>query len=130
MLRYRKNNQRVEFMRDLDLEPYFTRESNAFEGNDYGCPSFMFADLFSNDDEEKYMQVEKTSKYKLKSVIHHLGTSANKGHYTADVLTRNNEVEICLRCSDSVVIPNANIEDTILGPKSQKEAYMIMYERI
>ena len=135
-LRYNKINERVEFKEDIDLYPYYSaNDPDKNPGNDpeigYDCSGFMFANPFAYNDPINPLKVnvEKNTGYKLKSIIHHLGRTASRGHYTADVLTRNNCSEVWMRCSDSVVTPCTEIEDTILGQKSQKEAYMVLYER-
>ena len=129
-LRYNKINERVEFKENIDLFPYYSEndpENDPETG--YDCTGFMFANPFAHNDPIN-VNVEEKKGYKLKSIIHHLGKTASRGHYTADVLTRDNYCsEVWMRCSDSVVTPCTEIEDTILGPKSQKEAYMVLYER-
>lgn len=129
MLKYQKNNERVEFMTELNLNAYLAKET-ATTLPQCGWDAAFCSNPFTYDDEHGILDEGSSStKYKLKSVIHHIGANVNQGHYTADVLTKNKKSEIWMRCSDSVVTPCVDVENSILGRKSQKEAYMIMYEK-
>jgi len=126
-LQYRKINERVKFKNILNVGQYFSTDTPLA---DFACAGLIcdnpFTDIYAN--EIKSDNLDTT--YKLKSVVHHLGTNANRGHYTADVLTRNKDKELWMRCSDSVVTPCTDIQNAILGARSQKGAYMIMYEKL
>lgn len=114
MLRYRKINECVEYGREIDLESYYSKETPEVP---FGC-SFMCSNPFEDDEiGQKKPNVQQNTKFKLKSVIHHLGRTVSRGHYTADVLQRNEGSEVWMRCSDSVVTPCMDVENVILGDR-------------
>ena len=67
--------------------------------------------------------------YSIKSVVHHIGSTASCGHYTADVCVQNFNGEMgWQRCNDSTITSYTCKQDVLSAVKAQKTAYMIMYE--
>lgn len=137
LLSYRKNNARVHFSEELDLSPYCSPQCVSGLASTENsiipqCPVIDTDVLCSSPFSEADMTMTTTTpahtKYRLKSTIHHIGTNASRGHYSADVLTRRQGHEHWMRCSDSVVTPCPETQTTIFGETSQKRVYMLMYE--
>ncbi len=68
--------------------------------------------------------------YRLKSIVHHIGNTANSGHYTTDALRPDPEekVDRWVSFDDGVVAEN-NLDKIVKTPKHQKTAYMLLYSR-
>lgn len=136
LLSYKKNNAKVLFHEELDLTPYCAPNCVSGLPNEESpiisqCPVIdtdVFCNSFAADVEQPTGELN--AKFKLKSSIHHIGANASRGHYSADVLTRNRDHDLWMRCSDSVVTPCSDIGNTILGEQSQQRVYMLMYELV
>lgn len=66
-------------------------------------------------------------RFRIRSVVNHIGSSASCGHYTADaVCTYPNGERGWMRFNDSMVT-QVSVEDA-MGEAAQRTAYMVMYE--
>ncbi len=171
---YRKNQAAFEFGHDLSLDEndhdgalgdflstdvsYPARHDGNMRSSEEYTHSADFEDAIDFDAKsisgESYMDVANINaiqyqKYKIRSVVNHIGNSANCGHYTADayklygeddIITKEDELSASLessshefgrnrkwtRFNDSFV---SGIEEAdALGEKAQETAYMITYE--
>jgi len=68
--------------------------------------------------------------YRLKSIVHHIGNTANSGHYTTDALRfdPDEKVDRWVSFDDGVVAENS-LDKIVKTPKHQKTAYMLLYSR-
>jgi len=65
-------------------------------------------------------------RYKLQAVIHHHGTGAGRGHYTADVL-RTREGGGCeWEHHDDAYVSKTRLKN-VIGEKSQRTAYIVFF---
>ena len=153
---YRKNMAAIEFGDRLSLQE---SDQDGILGevlaNDVIFPRRRMRSLISNDSdddtmncsddefeamsiasEQSYIDVSQKSRhYKIRSVVNHIGQSAQCGHYTADAhKIYSNDAEShetgydrkWTRFNDSFV---SQIDKSVsMGLKSQETAYMIMYE--
>jgi hypothetical protein len=89
---------------------------------------------------------EATKNYKLQSIVHHIGSRASSGHYTADAVRTvtdtwdddNNEIltpcvgkgadKIWVSFDDSNTC-ETSIETILENPFKQSTAYMLLYNR-
>lgn len=66
--------------------------------------------------------------YGLKSIVHHIGDTANSGHYTTDALRKNPEDGTDRWVSyDDGVTDEKSPEAVALSTTNQKTAYMLLY---
>lgn len=125
---YRKNVSPVSFGTAMTvLEPSLESESELHSDE----PSSILSEFLAPDcviPKTKQQEAQllccqpcAPTKYKLTSVVNHIGSSASCGHYTADA-QRNNE---WLRFNDSSV---SSISEHDATEGSSSTAYMIMYE--
>ena len=161
---YRKNQAAVEFENSLSVDCKDDPNSvlGEFAATDVCLPSLCkvkrdieeegyhdceFDDVISlSDDIDIDEYSNKYPKYKLRSVVNHIGNSASCGHYTADACRKLNDIKdnIKNRCDEECNIENeetlsarwmrfndsfvSNIQaETVVGEASQKTAYMVMY---
>jgi len=81
-----------------------------------------------NDDEKKQTDERHRKEYKIRSIVNHIGSSANHGHYTADALKLyDNERREWTRFNDSSVSLLANGGKDAMGERARRTAYMIMF---
>lgn len=68
--------------------------------------------------------------YRLKSIVHHIGNTANSGHYTTDALRPDPEEggDRWVSFDDGVVVENS-LDKIVNTTKHQKTAYMLLYSR-
>ena len=153
---YRKNRAAIEFGDRLSLQE---SDQDGILGevlaNDVKIPRKRMRSLTSTDSddgtmscsddefeamsiasEQSYIDVsQKNHHYKIRSVVNHIGQSAQCGHYTADAhKIYSNDAETheagyvrkWTRFNDSFV---SQIDESVsMGRTSQETAYMIMYE--
>ena len=69
-----------------------------------------------------------SNEYHLKSIVHHIGNTANSGHYTTDALRTDPEDgrEQWVSFDDGVTVEK-NLERVVQSPKNQRSAYMLLY---
>ena len=76
---------------------------------------------------------EKTSlgeNYSLKSIVHHIGSTANSGHYTADALrvqVDESDTKKTWVSFDDGITSETTGEAVRESVKNQKSAYMLLY---
>jgi ubiquitin C-terminal hydrolase len=114
LLHFKRFN--VEVSPDFSSIIYRKNQSPFEFGNEISLAEFLFEES----------QTPK-SRFSLRSVVNHIGSSASCGHYTADAFRRypNNERE-WTRFNDSRVSQIS--AEQAMGEASQKTAYMVMYE--
>lgn len=117
---YRKNSATVSFGEELPME------NGAFD--DYLADDVEFPPLKKNFSLNVEHDSNVTRKYKLTSIVNHIGSSASCGHYTADGLrvSREGGMREWTRFNDSKVTQISTEE--AMGLSSQKTAYLVMYE--
>jgi ubiquitin C-terminal hydrolase len=125
------------------------------ETDDCGCKSCSGKESIDGSEDDDYEILQSTDrdeedgqdddfvdlgimkrKYKVRSVVNHIGSSASCGHYTANASKLKNkegeEKECCgkqrewFRFNDDFVSKLSNEE--AMGERTQKNAYLIMYE--
>ena len=69
-----------------------------------------------------------SEEYHLKSIVYHIGNTANSGHYTTDALRRHKEKDQWVSYDDGVT-DEKSFDKTVQSTKNQKTAYMLTYER-
>ena len=69
-----------------------------------------------------------SNEYRLKSIVYHIGNTANSGHYTTDALRKdiNTGKDQWVSYDDGVTVEKS-IEGVVQQTKNQKTAYMLMY---
>jgi uncharacterized UBP type Zn finger protein len=71
-----------------------------------------------------------SSEYSLRSIVHHIGNTADSGHYTADALRETIQngqtVDQWVSYDDSTSI-ESNLDKIRNTPSNQKTAYMLLY---
>lgn len=155
---YRKNQANVEFSNKLDLSEYcavdvtFPKTSALVHNYSYPRRRLSNEELvisqlsfetnnYNHDDDQSDVSISSSTstltstrdfergRYAIKSVVHHIGSNANCGHYAADVLIRNERGERkWQRCNDERVTTYGNNEEVVTSKQYQKTAYMVMYE--
>eukprot|EP00814_Leptocylindrus_danicus_P016352 CAMPEP_0116014254 /NCGR_PEP_ID=MMETSP0321-20121206/6177_1 /TAXON_ID=163516 /ORGANISM="Leptocylindrus danicus var. danicus, Strain B650" /LENGTH=623 /DNA_ID=CAMNT_0003483889 /DNA_START=192 /DNA_END=2063 /DNA_ORIENTATION=+ len=136
----KKSLEKVEFGEELDLS-YFCcnnvsssghgRSSIPSDESQEGEDEVVTNDSMSEDD-YTCPQV-----FKLRSVIHHIGSTASCGHYTADSLVdvvvgkgksrkKYSRAEQWYKFNDSVAKTIGKKD--VFGKRSQETAYLVMYE--
>uniref|UniRef100_A0A7S4ILU3 USP domain-containing protein n=1 Tax=Odontella aurita TaxID=265563 RepID=A0A7S4ILU3_9STRA len=102
------------------------KRQDALHGGGVVCGNVMSANKSKGsptvDLSQKKNSSELPRKYRLKSVVHHIGSSANCGHYTADA-QRSGE---WMRFNDRVV--SRKEAKDVTGEAALKTAYMVLYE--
>ena len=132
---YRKNLSPVEFGEALTLDPNDQTNINLSDylavGATIPTSSFhLVTDEFTMVDD--YLSVvdqeedEASNSYKIRSVVNHIGSSASRGHYTADAKRKAGKKREWTRFDDSLV--SCIKSDDAMGESAQKTAYMILYE--
>jgi ubiquitin C-terminal hydrolase len=83
-----------------------------------------------NDTSPETASTLASEKYRLKSIVHHIGNTANSGHYTTDALRADAEdgSDRWVSFDDGVVVER-NLEKLVQSTKNQKTAYMLLYSR-
>ena len=93
------SKSRVEIPEYLSLKPYFTRTESQHE-----------------------------VKYELKSVVHHIGSTASSGHYTAhSVRHRGGQESAQWILFDDGIVTETKLDDVLSSQRSQQSAYMLLY---
>ena len=66
--------------------------------------------------------------YRLKSIVYHIGNTANSGHYTTDAVRSNHDdgKDQWVSYDDGVTVERS-LERVVETAKNQKTAYMLMY---
>ena len=68
--------------------------------------------------------------YRLKSIVHHIGNTANSGHYTADALRADPEDGGDRWVSfDDGIVAEKSLDKIVQPVRNQKTAYMLLYSR-
>ena len=68
--------------------------------------------------------------YRLKSIVHHIGNTANSGHYTTDALRADPENgEDRWVSFDDGIVAEKSLDKIVQTPEHQKTAYMLLYSR-
>jgi ubiquitin C-terminal hydrolase len=69
-----------------------------------------------------------SNEYSLKSIVYHIGNTANSGHYTTDALRKDLDTgkDQWVSYDDGVTVEKS-IEGVVQQTKNQKTAYMLMY---
>ena len=68
--------------------------------------------------------------YGLKSIVHHIGNTANSGHYTADALRADPEDGGDRWVSfDDGIVAEKSLDKIVQSVRNQKTAYMLLYSR-
>lgn len=130
----KKSVQKVEFGEELDLSHFCCKDvSTSGHGKSLSTSS---EDLDSDTDCMSEDDYNSPQAFKLRSVIHHIGSSASCGHYTADAL-----VDVIVGKGKSCKYSKAgqwykfndSVTKTIekkdaYGKRSQETAYLAMYE--
>lgn len=74
------------------------------------------------------MRQDQSKTYTLTSIVHHLGNTADSGHYTADALRRDPENGTPRWISFDDGSTEEVREDEVLGDnRSRRTAYMLLY---
>eukprot|EP00957_Ditylum_brightwellii_P143118 10904960-Ditylum_brightwellii.AAC.1 len=92
-----------------------------------------------NDKNEENNTRSKELKYSIRSVVHHIGSTAFSGHYTTDgIRTKHSQGESSLSSSqaaiqewiafDDGVTTALSEKDALKSANSQNNAYMVLYE--
>ena len=86
--------------------------------------------LLTNNEDKELSKGGSTSldSYRLKSIVHHIGNTANSGHYTTDALRTDPEdgQEKWVSFDDGVAVERS-FERDVQTTKNQKTAYMLLY---
>mmetsp|Transcript_11045 Transcript_11045/g.23417 ORF Transcript_11045/g.23417 Transcript_11045/m.23417 type:complete len:208 (-) Transcript_11045:99-722(-) len=79
----------------------------------------------NSDSKESTVGIDK---YSLKSIVHHIGDTANSGHYTTDALRKNPKdgTDQWVSYDDGVTYEKSP-EAVALSTTNQKTAYMLLY---
>lgn len=113
---FTKNHSPVEFDRTLDTNGFL------LGGAIDDC------DTMKDNDHDEYYNC--SSRFRLVSVVHHIGRNASCGHYTADGLRTVDHDELnrrWLSFNDDYVIDKEEY-DVVNGTSQASSAYMILYE--
>jgi uncharacterized UBP type Zn finger protein len=104
---FRKNKAPVELTERLTLDPFLKERSEPSTATAFG-----------------------TKSYSIQSIVHHIGSTANSGHYTADALRiRPNQPEANMTwvSFDDTKVETATATDVLKDVAKQKTAYMMLY---
>ena len=153
---YRKNRSAVEFGDNLtlDLEDNENGALGEFLGSNVSFPIIpkpekqkesiedegfeLLNPVEEYESDDEYIDLGNMQKsYQLRSVVNHIGSSANCGHYTANVAkipdvpsdAKDGVLETereWLKFNDNLVYPIAT--DDVLNGEVQKSAYLLLYE--
>jgi ubiquitin C-terminal hydrolase len=113
---FTKNHSPVDFDRTLDTNDFL-----------HGGTIDDCGTMNDNDHDDYY---NCSSKFRLVSVVHHIGRNASCGHYTADGLRTVDHDELnrrWLSFNDDYVIDKEEY-DVVHGTAQSSSAYMILYE--
>ena len=114
---FRKNKAAVDYSNTLSLRQ--------FSCQNVTLPSSPSLPSLVQDDSTKTNPLS----YSLKSLVHHIGSNANCGHYVTDAFCVNEAVmdgECWKRFDDSNV--SSITRDDVVSEESKKNAYMLLYE--
>lgn len=100
----------------VDVSPDYSSVSYRKDGS-----PVYFNDTLSLSDDYAESLLEQTPEYSLISVVHHIGASANCGHYTADAKRDG----VWMRFNDEHV---ECISETEAIEQSRHTAYMVLYQ--
>eukprot|EP00593_Proboscia_inermis_P012567 CAMPEP_0171322820 /NCGR_PEP_ID=MMETSP0816-20121228/115196_1 /TAXON_ID=420281 /ORGANISM="Proboscia inermis, Strain CCAP1064/1" /LENGTH=365 /DNA_ID=CAMNT_0011821389 /DNA_START=39 /DNA_END=1136 /DNA_ORIENTATION=- len=134
-IEYKKNTSRVGFMHSLDMSEYcldsqlqddfggvLPSTNHAIEGKHVGI---------STSFNTRLNKMKHRFSYSLKSVVHHIGDCADRGHYTADAM-REEKKDDGLKQSKWMRFNDSLFNDIgcskVNSTKEQETAYMFMYE--
>jgi ubiquitin C-terminal hydrolase len=69
-----------------------------------------------------------SNEYSLKSIVYHIGNTANSGHYTTDALRKDLDTgkDQWVSYNDAVTVEKS-IEEVVQQEENKKTAYMLMY---
>ena len=114
---FKKNKIPVELTTTLSIDKLLTKNNS--KNDDNNNKSVL----------ETTCALPSTKEYRLKSVVHHIGNTANSGHYTTDALRANpdddgNDQWVFY---DDGVTAERSLERVVQTAKNQKTAYMLMY---
>ena len=136
----KKNHTAVEFSKHLSLSPFNCDGVLAeYLANDVIIPEDNSRKMnhdqgHTKGSDEIYDETMHQPEYSLRSIIHHLGSSAESGHYTA-TLNRCNQQghdisrdssRSWLNCNDNLV--SGMTEMAVFSASSQATAYLFLYE--
>lgn len=66
------------------------------------------------------------SKYSIQSIVHHLGNTADSGHYTADAVRFEGDSKKWISFDDGLTT-ETNSHSVLHSTQNQKTAYMLLY---
>jgi ubiquitin C-terminal hydrolase len=114
---FTKNHSPVDFYPTLDTNDFL------HGGTSEAC------DTMEDNAQDEYYNF--SSKFRLVSVVHHIGRNASCGHYTADglrtIADHDGENRRWLNFNDDYVTDKEEY-DVVNGPAQASSAYMILYE--
>jgi hypothetical protein len=131
----KKNHTPVEFSQSLSLNPWDEDGVLAeYLASDAKIPMpHVINDNLLHNKESQMLCDEATldRKYCLRSIVHHLGSSGEYGHYTATVnrttvVNSNDSSRSWLYCNDNHL--SEMRENQVLNASSQTTAYLFLYE--
>ncbi|CAJ1959080.1 unnamed protein product [Cylindrotheca closterium] len=106
----RKNKAPLELTKSLSLDPFFGKEDSQ-EGQTEAAAS--------------------KQEYKIQSIVHHIGTSAESGHYTADALRKDPKDDSGKGKTwvsfDDTMVEQVSEADVLEDKPRRKTAYMMLY---
>ena len=65
--------------------------------------------------------------YSINSIVHHIGSTANSGHYTADALRQHEDGKKQWISFDDSVTNETSANTVLKSEQKQKTAYMLLY---
>merc|ERR1712194_402077 len=89
----------------------------------------LLSDNQSNKTSES-LGVLPSNEYYLKSIVHHIGDTANPGHYTTDAQRADPEdgKERWVSFDDAVTVEKS-LERVVQSTRNQRTAYMLLYSK-